>query len=102
MFIKILRGIPFIIPIISASNIIIVIFSKYINNWSLLIKVNCLLFNFKTPFYFNYWIIYTMISAIISVFLLLTDKYTKIQSIIAIGINVFLCVVILKIAVFLM
>lgn len=77
-------------------NILIVKMMGYIRfKWdsSIGLKITSLIFNSKTPFYFNYWLIYIVLAIIISIGLAILKKYSLLQAFVCIGINLFLFVI---------
>lgn len=106
MFIKIVKKIPFIISVLAFINIVfakiseIIVFAKISETieftvlHKVLIKITKMQFNNKLPIYFNYWIIYTIFAIIISIVLALTKKYSLLETILSIGCNSILCIVI--------
>ena len=94
--VEIIKKIPFVIPMFACINIVFVKIMEYIRfAWgsSLLAKITSFLFNPKTPFYFNYWLIYILLAIIISIVLALFKKYSVLQTFVCIGINLFLFVI---------
>lgn len=94
MLLKLIKKIPFIIPFFATVNIIVIKTAETIESVALQ-RIAKILFNYKMPFYFNYWIIYVIIAIIISIFLAFIRKYNILEAIFAISINLILCVTML-------
>lgn len=93
LIIEIIKKIPFVIPIFACINIVFVKIMEYIKfTWdsSIVSKITKFIFNPKTPFYFNYWLIYIVLAIIVSIGLALFKKYSVLQTFICVGINLFL------------
>lgn len=98
MFIKIIKKIPFLIPILAIIDMMVINMTNTIENVSLqklLEQLTSVQFNPKTPFYFNYWIIYIIIAIIISIILAITKKNIILETMLAIIINVVLFIAVL-------
>lgn len=96
MIIEFVKKIPFVIPIFAFINIVIVKITGYVRftwNCSLVSKITTFIFNPKTPFYYNYWLVYVLLAVIISIVLALYRKYSVMQAFICIGINLILFVI---------
>ena len=90
MIIEIIKKIPIAIPIFTFFNIIIVKIIEYVSliaDCILLSKITTFIFNTKTPFYYNYWLIYLVLAIIISMLLGLLKEYSVLKTFICIGIN---------------
>ena len=90
---SIIENIPLVIPSLAIVDMMIVAIARYKTNSSsefakLLSKFMQLKFNVKTPFYFNYWVIYIAIAIIISIILLLAKRYTPCKAGIVIALNI--------------
>lgn len=96
LIIEIIKKIPFVIPIFASINIVLVKILEYIRftgAGSIVSKITKFIFNPKTPFYFNYWLIYIVLAIIVSIILALYKKYSVLQTFICVGINLLLFVI---------
>ena len=97
--IEIIKKIPFVISIFAFANILVVKIMDHIKftegDGKLILKITNFIFNPKTPFYFNYWLIYIVLAVIISIIFALLKKYSVLEMVIGIGVNLVLFVIML-------
>ena len=90
MILNVFRKIPFLVPLIAGINIIIIKILESISSsgsQQILWIIRKLQFNHKSPFYFNYWVVYIMISVAISIVLILKRETPLLKGVLTIGIN---------------
>lgn len=87
---NLIKKIPFVISCFVLFNFIILNIERH-SDINLIYRIKKVLFNPKNPFYFNYWIIYTVVAIVISIVLTLIRKYTVHESIFTLLSNGLLC-----------
>ncbi len=91
----ILRKLPFVIPALAIFNMAIIELSHAIGDSPFKDKLNEIIsiqFKQGTPIYFNYWIIYVGICAVIAVVMGIVKKYNFLKTVLAVCFNVIVCV----------
>ena len=87
----ILKIIPFSIPLFATINLIFVeVLDRFFDGKFLVIK--SYIFNSHTPFYYNYWIIYTLFAIALSMIFAFLKKYSTLEALSSILINTAVCV----------
>lgn len=98
MFLKIIKKIPFAIPMFAIIDMMVISITNIIEHVSLqklLKQLISVQFNPETPFYFNYWIIYIIIAIMISIILAITKKTIVLETMLAITVNIIILIVVL-------
>ena len=94
---KTIKRINVSISIFAFVNIMFVIIAEYLQNTRYYVqaeRIIKLLFNPKTPIYFNYWLIYLLCAILITIFLTFKKIYNIFEMILLVGINSALSIVI--------
>ena len=88
-----LKKIIFIIPILASINLVAKKLAFSTISFPLKSQIKQLIqaqFSSKMPYYYNYWIIYIAIAIIIALVLLFVKQHTISKTLLVIGINVFI------------
>lgn len=99
---KIIKMIPFVIPVFAYANILFVKVASSIKtsaNNMLILKVTEFIFNPRTPLYFNYWPVYMLLAIILIMILAFLKKYSALTTLVGIGFNLILSFIMLTFAI---